>query len=195
MSNQVFSNETEIYPIFQTARNLKADTGEIYNMTQFGVLPSLGSTLTLVEKNSGTLEDPDLIDFRKNFAYTQDFTNVPAPSGAKTTVYTLNAGFFIPGDYQIDLYVNWINNFVGADDNWSIIFNHTDNISGTTILATIPLKQLNAQSSKEEQYIYRFLLTVPDGSLFNTFTIEFDNLANLGGQTKNRASLILNAVY
>ena len=149
MSNQIYSNETELYPFIQS----------------------------------------------KTPIYSQTNANVPAPAGADTEVYNQDLGVLNDGDYAVEIYVQWTNGVIGADADFNIVFKRVNDVTGTTTLETTFRKQLATLSSKEEVFILKAIVPIPQGATTNSFTINFDNQGSLATQTKNRASVIMYALF
>ena len=196
MSNQIYANETELYPIIENAKTIESDTGEFYKFKQYGINPALGATLTVVEKNSGTLADPDIMDFRKNYAYDENLAGVTVAPGADVQVYVLNAGPIIPGTYEISIWVMYLQSFSGpGDTNWTMEFYYTNNIDGAVLVyGSLIYQDLSAVGANATGF-YKFKVTVPEGAINNSFAVNFNNTGKTSGQQKQRAILTLNAIY
>jgi hypothetical protein len=198
MSNQVFSNETEIFPILQTARNLKTNEGQIFNINtaypDISLVPGAFPVITQI--NAGTLEDPNIMDIRRDFLTDENLTTVVVATGADIEVYNYNVGLLVPGEYEISIWLQWLKNVAPVGSyNWTLALYYSNTIDGNNLVYGAVEYDDPATAGTNENKIFKYRITVPVGASANTFSVRFDNTGKTSTQTKQRAILNIIPVY
>lgn len=191
MSNQVFSNETEIYPILKTASYIKGSNIITEKYVSVNTLnPTYGQTLTIIDDTpAGTLEDPLLATFANINNYFYDDNAVVFPALAITTLITHDFGFIPEGDYNVDLYVQFAQGAVGADDVMTFDVNYT-NSAGSGTIAIAKKRALTTLSTYTTELFWRLNFTVPvGGSATNIFRVNVDTSGSAANGTKQLGNI------
>lgn len=193
MSNQVFSNETDIYPIFQTAEYIKG--GNLLTDKYIKVStdnPQNSDVLKIIDSSpAGTLEDPILASFGQNQLAYRDNASLGLPPVAKTLVMTNDFGPLPDGQFLIQTDWEFTQGVVGAVEAFNIEIEYVWDSS--SVVAVINKDQcVVGRATYDTTYNIGTILDVPvGGSTINRINVYFDSSGTNATGTKTKGYMLL----
>ena len=189
MSNQIFSNQTEIYPFLKFASGLQEKNGDIIQLNTNNV--NRGSSLVITDNSGdGSYANPYIANFIQNPRVSQDSANVPAGAGTTTTLSTIPFVGLLTGNYMFETYLTLENGAVGTDQYYTILSyyqidaNPAVNYNINNRVLTV------ADSGTRNQFYTRFVITSPANGTDIQISCAYSSAATATA-TKNIFNVIL----
>ena len=197
MSNQIYSNETEIYPILKTASYLNGKTSTEKYILVDTLNPSNGDILTITDDaHAGTLEDPLLASFtsaivdEKIIGY-RDNASLGLNVNTKTLVLSNDFGpldeiqFYIQTDWEFRQGV------VTGNETFIVEIEYVWDSGSVTAVINQDSASLG-RIGLDFTYNIGTILDVPvGGSTINTINVYFDSTGTLATGTKTKGIMVL----
>lgn len=187
MSNQIYSNEVDLYPLIYTAQSIKggglAGTGSYIDVDTSNIDKAQSLVIT-DDTGSGTYQSPYIAKFIHVNSYLGDSTPIVIPAASNTNGYNKNFGPLQAGDYIMSGYVDFTNGNVGAADSFLTYVSYENNFGGpTNVTPNLNILIRPGELGTTAILSYSARVTIPANTTFNRFYIVFDT--SIGAATAN----------
>jgi len=166
MSNQVFSNETQVYPIISTAQAIKgggiSGVGDYIDVSTSNIVK--GQSLVVTDTSgAGTYSSPFVGEFMAQVRDSEDESDKPAGAGVVTALYNIPFVGLKDGVWLIETYLVLENGAVGSDQYYATLEYYDINGGGAVLYNTNNTVLTVAESGQATQTYSRKAITMPAG--------------------------------
>lgn len=165
MSNQIFSNATDLYPIIYTSQAVKGGGigggGDYIDLNTSNVVR--GNSLVITDDSgAGTFASPYIGKFVDQVRVSQSNAIVNAPAGAVTQLYQIPFVGLLDGNWMIETYLKISNGAVATDQLYAILERYSLNGGADVTYNTNNTVLFVAQSGQAQQFYTRQVINMPD---------------------------------